>query len=90
MFHPMKFTITDLLQNHPQNFISVIIRCVIMALENKIEQSAQGAPVEKKLNLITNGYKTMEFLLTVESCPPFRVIAFDENEKTIVQQQQQV
>lgn len=53
-----------------------------MAMENKIEQHSQpGTLVDKKLNLITNGYKTMEFLLTAESCPPFRVVAFDESER---------
>jgi len=57
----------------PNLYISVILRYLIMNLETKGDLYQN----EKKLSLLNNCYKTIEFLITVEKFPPFKILSFE-------------
>ncbi len=48
----------------------------MQTLDQRIETNVS----DKRLMLLTSCFKTMEFLLVCDVCPPFKILIFDETE----------
>lgn len=71
---PTKFSINSLLKNHHHLFISVILREAMCGLDIQNTELQANDKIEKKLQLLNNCFKTIEFILLAEPCPPFQIL----------------